>query len=271
MESIGTNGFIGSSFDAPSHNLCASVELPASMTAKSSVSSSIPLKSSPSAARLLASLRQAIERGEWQAGQRIPTERDLAQQFSSARNTVRRALKILEQEGHLHREVGRGTFVARPARQGHDDLARRIESASPLEIMEVRLMLEPQAAELAAVRANGAELDAMASCLEHSEAAKTTADFEMWDGLFHQALIAACRNHLLIDIYDAINAVRRQAQWAALKERTMTREWRIHLQTQHRKIVAALRTRDAKLAAAEMLKHLQDVKRNLVGAQALMD
>ena len=57
----------------------------------------------------------------------------------------------------------------------------------------------------------------MTSCLVHGEAAETIADFEMWDGLCHQALIAACRNHLLIDIYDAVNAVRRQAEWSALK------------------------------------------------------
>lgn len=229
------------------------------------------LKASPSAARLLGALRKMIEQGDWKPGERIPTERDLAQRFRSARNTVRRALKVLEDEGRIYREVGRGTFVTPSPRSHPDDLARRIESASPVEIMEVRLMVEPQATELAAARANGSELDAMTSCLDHGEVAETIADFEMWDGLFHQALISACRNQLLIDIYDAINAVRRQAEWAALKERTMTPEHRLRVQTQHRRIIAALRARDAKLAAAEMLRHLQDVKRNLVGAQVLLD
>lgn len=228
------------------------------------------LDASPAAARLLAQLRKALSQGEWKPGERIPTERDLAQRFRSARNTVRRALGVLEEEGRIHREVGRGTFVAQLP--GHpDDLARRIESASPIEIMEVRLMVEPQAAELAAARANGAELDAMEHCLDHGEAAPNIADFEMWDGLFHQAVIAACRNHLLIDIYDAINSVRRQAQWSALKERTMTAERRLVVQDQHRRILAALRARDAGAAAAEMLKHLQEVKRNLVGVRLLLD
>jgi GntR family transcriptional repressor for pyruvate dehydrogenase complex len=93
----------------------------------------------------------------------------------------------------------------------------------------------------------------------------------MWDGLFHQALIASCRNQLLIDIYDAINSVRRQSDWSALKERTMTSEWRANVQAQHRKIFAVLRARDGRLAGSEMLKHLRDVKYNLVGAQALLD
>ncbi len=241
------------------------------MPAKPFASFSAALRSSPSATRLLASLRKTIEHGEWKPGDRIPTERDLAQQYRSARNTVRRALKILEEEGQIYREVGRGTFVTQFQQHRPDDLARRIENASPLEIMEVRLMVEPQAAEFAAARANGAELDAMTSCLDHGDAAETIADFEMWDGLFHQALIASCRNQLLIDIYDAINAVRRQSDWSALKERTMTRERRANMQTQHRQIVAALRARDTKLAGSEMLRHLREVKRNLVGTQALLD
>ncbi len=241
------------------------------MNAKPFESPPASLKASPSATRLLALLRKMIDEGDWKSGERIPTERDLAQQFRSARNTVRRALKVLEEEGRIFREVGRGTFVTSSPRSQPDYLARRIESASPLEIMEVRLMVEPQATELAAARANGAELDAMTSCLDHSEAAATIADFEMWDGLFHQALIAACRNQLLIDIYDAINAVRRQAEWAALKERAMTPDHRVRMQTQHRRILNALRARDAKLAAAEMLRHLQDVMRNLVGTQVLLD
>jgi GntR family transcriptional regulator, transcriptional repressor for pyruvate dehydrogenase complex len=241
------------------------------MTAKPFATPLAFLKASPSAARLLASLRKTIAQGQWKPGERIPTERDLALQFRSARNTVRRALKILENEGRIYREVGRGTFVTLPQRHRSDDLARRIESASPVEIMEVRLIVEPQATELAAARANGAELDAMTSCLDHGEATENIADFEMWDGLFHQALIASCRNQLLIDIYDAINAVRRQAEWAALKERTMTPERRAHMQMQHRTILAALRARDARLAAAEMLKHLLDVRRNLVGSQVLLD
>src|SRR6185437_14822873 len=128
-------------------------------------------------------------------------------------------------------------------RAQRDDLARRIENASPNEIMEVRLMIEPQAAECAAARANGAELESMAGCLKKSEAAPTVAEFEMWDGLFHQTIVAACRNHLLSDIYGAINAVRRKADWAALKERVMTPARRDITQKQHRNILGALRAR----------------------------
>ncbi|HEY4203595.1 MAG TPA: FCD domain-containing protein [Xanthobacteraceae bacterium] len=216
--------------------------------------------------RLLGEFRRAIDSRRWSPGQRIPTERSLSLEFGLARNTIRRALKVLEDEGKIVRDVGRGTFVAEHGRaSGRDDLANRIENASPVEIMEVRLMIEPQAAELAATRANGAELDAMAECLKRSEAVKSIADFEMWDGLFHQALVASCHNQLLIDIYDAINAVRRKADWAKLKQRVMTDERRQATQDQHRHLMTALRARDSASASAEMTRHLQEVRRSIVG------
>ncbi|MGZ5876435.1 MAG: FadR/GntR family transcriptional regulator [Bradyrhizobium sp.] len=218
------------------------------------------------AERLLGEFRSAIESERWQPGKQIPTERDLSAEFGFARNTVRRALKVLQDEGIIVRDVGRGTFVAKTGRPTPPDLASRIQNASPVEIMEVRLMIEPQAAELCATRANGAELDAMVECLRKSEAVKTIAEFEMWDGLFHQALLAACHNQLLIDIYDAINAVRRKADWAKLKERVMTPARRQNTQKQHRKIMALLRARDASGAALEMTKHLQDVRRSMLGS-----
>jgi GntR family transcriptional regulator, transcriptional repressor for pyruvate dehydrogenase complex len=218
------------------------------------------------ARRLLGEFRQAIESEKWLPGKQIPAERDLSSEFGVARNTIRRALKILQDEGVIVRDVGRGTFIAETKRPHRPDLASRIQDASPAEIMEVRLMIEPQAAELCATRANGAEMDAMAECLRNSEAVTSIAEFEMWDGLFHQALVAACHNQLLIDIYDAINAVRRKADWAKLKERVMTPARRLNTQRQHRKIMTLLRARDPRGAALEMTRHLQEVRRSMLGS-----
>jgi len=218
-----------------------------------------------SADRLLLSFQEAIDAGRWKAGERIPTERALSERYGVARNTIRRALQ-LEDAGRIVRHVGRGTFVEQGKRPPPDDLARRIQNASPSEIMEVRLIIEPQAAECAAARANGAELDAMAECLKKGESAPTITEFEMWDGLFHQTLVASCRNQLLIDIYDAINAVRRKADWSALKERVLTPVRRKATEKQHRGILAAVRSRDAQRAGLEMKNHLIDVRRSLVGS-----
>src|ERR1700733_1578691 len=89
--------------------------------------------------RLLSSLQDAIDSGRWKPGERIPTERALSERHGVARNTIRRALQQLEDAGRIVRLVGRGTFVEQGQRAPSDDLARRIENASPNEIMEVRL------------------------------------------------------------------------------------------------------------------------------------
>ena len=64
--------------------------------------------------------------------------------------------------------------------------------------------------------------------------AQTLAEFEYWDGRLHQTIIAAARNGLLASLYDAINTVRLQPEWAKLKERTVTPECRATFEEQHR-------------------------------------
>ena len=61
--------------------------------------------------RLVLTLEEAIDSGRWKPGERIPTERALSDHYGVARNTIRRALKQLEDDGRIVRHVGRGTFV----------------------------------------------------------------------------------------------------------------------------------------------------------------
>ena len=126
----------------------------------------------------LTKLRQLIASGGLGAGGRIPPERTLANEMGVGRRSLRRALEILEQEGQITRHQGRGTFVqdksapvAAPtvlrARDG--DLAvasamsaipfdRILEFTNPLEVIEVRLAVEPVIARLAALRASQSDI-----------------------------------------------------------------------------------------------------------------
>ncbi len=93
-----------------------------------------------------------IQRGVWLSGHRIPPERELCASYRVARKTVRRALKALQDEGLLVRYVGRGTFVRSAPEATVSELLGGMETASPTDVMEVRLIIEPQAAALAARR-----------------------------------------------------------------------------------------------------------------------
>ncbi|WP_372013348.1 FCD domain-containing protein (plasmid) [Tistrella mobilis] len=227
-------------------------------------------------AALMQHVRKRVSDGTWPVGYRLPPERDLVAQFGIARNTLRKVMDQLESEGMITRHVGRGTFVAEmpapspasspaSARSPAESLLQRIHGASPAEVMELRLVVEPQFVELAATRASGRDLQQIVHCLEQSEAAESVLDFEHWDGMLHQAILSAARNTLLTDLYDAINGVRRQPEWEALKQRSLTPERRTRYRAQHRAIVEALRRRDAAAAGAAVREHLIEVRDGMIG------
>jgi GntR family transcriptional repressor for pyruvate dehydrogenase complex len=217
-------------------------------------------------------IEMQIEKGLWKAGEQLPPERDLVERFGVSRNTLRKTLKEMEAEGVIVRHVGRGTFVSErdslPAApiagpNNDDPLIRKIQRSSPSEVMDLRLMLEPQSGEMAASRATMNDLAAMEKCLKGCETAKSVAEFEDWDGRLHQTIVSSARNQLLSDIYDAINSVRHSAEWGKLKERSLTSERRALYIEQHRTIVTALQERDPERARQEIRRHLIAVKEGL--------
>lgn len=210
-------------------------------------------------------LEAQIISGELAPGDKLPTERALAERFGIARNTVRSVLKALEEQGKIVRLIGRGTFVSGPQRGLHGlDRDVRLD-ASPAEVMEVRLMLEPAVAEAVVTRASGADLAHIETCLERAEAAHGWQEFEKWDSALHASMVRSTRNQFLIRIFERIDYVRSQAEWGKLKRRSLTEERRRAYQKEHRQIVEALRERDAALARELVVKHLRHVRRNLLG------
>lgn len=205
-------------------------------------------------------LRRSIADGSWQSGARLPTERDLARSLGLARNTVRRALDMLEAEGVIARGVGRGTFLVNGGDPNGLSLPGVFENASPSQVMEVRILLEPSVAEYACARATASDLAEFDRCVAGSEAAASVAEFELWDGALHQAIIAACRNELLDGIYAVINQIRSRPEWNRLKERSLTTERRASYEADHRVIVSALKARDTSVAREAMRRHVMSVR-----------
>ncbi len=229
-------------------------------------------KAASGTAALTEFIERNIAEGIWRAGTKLPTERVLERQFGVSRNTLRKSLKRLENQGKITRHVGRGSFVAETAGSGTtppadlSGLAWRIQGASPVEVMEVRLMLEPLAAELAAVRATAEDLQRLDDCLDRCESAGDVPEFEYWDGMLHVAIVSAAKNGMLSALYEAINDLRGQAEWQRLKERSVTPERRGLYRDQHRKIVQFLKDRDGEAARAELQRHLVNVRTNLFGS-----
>jgi DNA-binding FadR family transcriptional regulator len=206
-----------------------------------------------------------IHDGTWPPGYQLPAERELVQVFGVARNTLRKALAELEASGVIERQVGRGTFIAHGAAGATSEpssaqaLLARIHGASPIDVMELRLSLEPAFVEIAAMRATSRDRRQIAHCLHESEKATGILAFEHWDGALHQAILAAAQNHLLVDLYEAINGVRRQPEWEMVKRRALTPERLALYRRQHRKLVKAVLARDPVAARDAVREHLVEV------------
>ena len=128
------------------------------------------------------------------------------------------------------------------------DLTDRIQGASPHDIMEVRMMVEPAAAELAALRATAADLAIIEQCNEASKTVDGLKEFEYWDGRLHLEIVKAAKNELLSGIYEAVNSARLQPEWEKMKARSVTPQRRQNYRDHHSELVQALMDRDAKRA-----------------------
>ncbi|MGQ4599032.1 FCD domain-containing protein [Nocardia sp. R6R-6] len=195
-------------------------------------------------------------------GAKLPTERELVQRLSASRSAIRRALEAIERDGLVVRHVGRGTFLT-------DTAADRSNGApgdtSPVEIMQVRQLLEPQVAALAARAATRADFDRISRALESGGAAGDFDGFEHWDAALHRHIAEAAHNSLLMNMVEVMNTARALPVWGSLKRRTSTPELRRHYHREHTEIVDALRDRDPLGASEKMRDHLLHVADSLLG------
>jgi DNA-binding FadR family transcriptional regulator len=211
---------------------------------------------------LRAFLDDKTANGELGPGSKLPTERTLVEQLLAPRSAVRRALDALESEGKVTRHVGRGTFLTDTAHAGADAAP---PDTSPAEIMQVRVVIEPPVAALAARLATQADLERILECLRAGGASDTFEDFERWDAKLHRAIANAAHNGLLLSMFDVMNTARTLPVWGTLKRRTSTPERRACYHEEHEAIVAALVDRDPHEAEKTMRVHLDHVAENLLG------
>jgi DNA-binding FadR family transcriptional regulator len=219
----------------------------------------------PIAAEIARSLKQRIDAGEWTDGRQVPPERDLAADFGVARNTIRKAMDLLVESGTISRHIGRGTFVNHLAGPSLADIVARMEGASPADMMEVRLLLEPVASAYAAINASATQLAGIEEAHREATAAAEMVDFEHWDAELHHRIFACSRNDLLRGIYQLLYVLRNQSPWFDMKKRSFSEERRLRYCDQHDGIVAAILRRDPEAARAETLAHLRTVEANILG------
>lgn len=225
----------------------------------------LPSAVSVGSAAIAARLRQAILEGRYADGERLPAERELAQHFDASRSTVREALRRLEETNLVSRRVGSGTFVTYRTAFDSNNIA---EVTSPVELIDVRLAIEPQMARLVVSHATARDLERMGEALRQVEAANQDSEaFSRADEQFHLALAESTRNPLMVWLYRQINDVRCHAQWDAMKDKILISERIDEYNRQHRALYDALCSRDADAAVRIVTEHLEKARRDLLGVE----
>ena len=216
------------------------------------------------ATRLWSSSRPIWLSTDLPANSRLPAERELGEALGVSRGELRKALAVLEKDGQIWRHVGKGTFVgSRPVNEtvAVSEIANR---TNPADLMRARLILEPEIAREAALHATPDDIAAMRRAMAQTRAAKTWRQYENFDNLLHRQIAQACRNTVLVGLFDALNAIRRAVVWGRLRIEPAHPPADHHSFREHEQIVDAIEQRDLTGAANGMRIHLQSVGRRLV-------
>ncbi len=211
-----------------------------------------------------------IRRGELEVGRRIPSERTLAETCKVSRNCVRQAIQALSDRRILESRRGAGTYVCEPDETAViDSFGSAINARKELirEILEFRLLMEPQIAALAARNITPEELDRLKIiiCDQERKILAGREDSEL-DSAFHQGLAAASKNRIVRQVIDTVNCIlnesRSESLWSEARRRASV--------IGHLKIVDALENRDSEMAYSAMKEHLWSVERIILGDETPM-
>ena len=217
-----------------------------------------PIRRSPLYEEVAERLREFIDVQELRPGDRLMSERELAQRLGVSRTSVRQALTALRVGGLVEIRHGDGVYLLRSPEDVVPSLAEELlQSHAQLPaIMEVREALETQTARLAARRRSDADLDEMRLALrEMATAIEEGEDGAEADQRFHGAITAASHNELLAGLMEQLADVIDQTRRASLSRPGRPPRSLIA----HEQILQAIADRDEDGAARAMRDHLEVV------------
>jgi GntR family transcriptional repressor for pyruvate dehydrogenase complex len=205
----------------------------------------------------IAKVKELISSGEFTAGSRLPTERELTQRFGVSRSSLREATRALALVGVLESRVGDGTYVTTLEPEqlltGVGFVSDLVSLDSLIEIHQIRRLLEPEATRLATLRLTDEDFVRLSDCLGRMEDATDAPAFIEADTAFHKVILDACGNATLASLIENLSSGTMRARlWHSLIARGATEA----TLESHVGIYNALVARDAGRASAADVMHL---------------
>lgn len=198
------------------------------------------------------------------SGERLPSERELAERFEVGRNTIREAIAVLETVRMVERRPNSGIYLRAMDRDGsldalvlRADLGVPLDAAEVSELIEMRRILEVQGTELAGLRRKDDDLARIDAALDAGRrAVAANENFAACDAEFHLAVAAATRNSVMRRVVNSFYLLSRTRRWHYFADGRRAPE----AQRQHEAMAAAIRAGDAAAAAGLMRAHLQSTE-----------
>jgi GntR family transcriptional repressor for pyruvate dehydrogenase complex len=211
--------------------------------------------------QIVKQIEDSIERGDLKEGDQLPAERELALQFGVSRTAVREAVKALREKGLVEAYPGRGTFItsetSNSIRLTFDRMIKSGPREGTLHLVEVREILEPEIAALAAKRVTEESLNELREAIAIMDGAKGDPDsFIEADLDFHLALAEAAANPLILSLIDSIVGVLREQRLRIFQVDGGPERGQYH----HKRILEAIENHDALGAREAMRAHLRQVR-----------
>jgi GntR family transcriptional repressor for pyruvate dehydrogenase complex len=211
--------------------------------------------------QIVQQIEQSIQDGDLKEGDRLPSERELALQFGVSRTAVREAVKALHEKGLVEAYPGKGTFItsatSHSMRQTMGRLMKAGQSEGTPDLAEVREILEPEIAALAASRANEENFAAMREAIAVMDEARRDPDaFIEADLDFHLALAEAAANPLILSLIDSIVGLLREQRIGIFHVDGGPERGQYH----HKRILEAVERGDSHGARDAMRAHLRQVR-----------
>ena len=208
--------------------------------------------------QLIDALTEQIESNELHPGEKIPNEIELAEFFSVSRNIMREAMKVMESFGILESKVGSGTYISENALANIHSMRffNRLKMNTPVrEVLESRLIIEPNLTYYACLRAKDSEIQAlvrraMETAEEWLRGKCPSEDFD-----FHLRVAKMARNEIMESLLTALLNQLKNSEYLQVNQYLVADEME-HKIKEHLQILEALKRRDAQEARSVMYQHL---------------
>lgn len=206
-------------------------------------------------------IKERIENGEFKEGEKLVSERKIAEQYSVSRNVVREALKSLSQQGLLHIIPAKGAFVSKPNTETLANSMKLLMKGSQedlMQMMEVREILELAIIENVVMEAKEEHVRYLLNLYDQmEEAVDNSNEYMKYDEEFHLYLRNMVKNHMLIAVVTSINAIVREELFSL---RVLYPERNRIAQEDHYDIIKGIRKQNVELAKNAIKRHMDGLR-----------